>query len=510
MALSDTSLLCLSVVGAGVVFFLARFRKAASALPLPPGPPAHPILGNARDVPATHQWVEFTRLGKKYGTTILRYVHHIVVLSSLDAAMDLLDKRGNIYSDRPPFTMMCDLGWIGSLLPYADAWRTQRRIYHHLFHEGTTKSYLDMHTKANLAFLHGLLRTPERFMQHVQNLTTSTILHLAYGMDVKDEDDPWVQRAEAAMANITGAGLPGSYAVDWVYALKYIPAWFPGASFKRFALYSKTLADEFRFAPLEWTREQIRAGKTGTSVAATLLQNGFDNRSLLAETVADVAGTIYVAGSDTTVSVISAFFLCMVLYPAKQRLAQEELDTVLGHGRLPEYADRETLPYVSAVLLEVIRLYPVLPLGLAHRVMVEDEYQGMRIPKGATVIPNVWSILRDEMLYPSPSEFLPERYLDKDGQLDLTSTTDPRILLFGFGRRICPGRHFADAAAWMAVAAVLACFDISPAKDDNDKYVLPTGDIRTGVVTRPMPFDCKITPRSKETGKTILAVAENV
>lgn len=70
-----------------------------------------------------------------------------------------------------------------------------------------------------------------------------------------------------------------------------------------------------------------------------------------------------VAGSDTTVSMISAFVLCMVLHPEAQKNAQEELDRALGHGVMPTFEDRDSLPYVSAVLLEVIRLYPVVPLG---------------------------------------------------------------------------------------------------------------------------------------------------
>lgn len=60
---------------------------------------------------------------------------------------------------------------------------------------------------------------------------------------------------------------------------------------------------------------------------------------------------------------MDAFFLAMVLARDKQTSAQEELDRVIGRDRLPEFADRESLPYVEAVMLEVLRLYPVLPLG---------------------------------------------------------------------------------------------------------------------------------------------------
>lgn len=512
MGFTTMFLLYFSVLVAALVFIFARYRTLRS-LPLPPGPPAHPIFGNARDVPASHQWEAFSRLSQIYGPIMHMRVltQHIIVLSSLDDILELFERRGNIYSDRPEFTMMGDLmgwGYIGSLVPYGEWWRAHRRVYHHYFHEGATKTYLEVQAKSNIEFLRALLRSPHRFMEHIQHLTTSSIMSLTYGIDVVAENDPWAKLAHDAMDNMTAAGLPGSYAVEWIPALKLIPAWFPGASWKRFAQTSKKLADRFRFAPLEWTRGQIRSGDIRPSIAASLIQDGLEGRPLSETLLADVLATLYVGGADTTVSLIAAFFMCMVMNPDKQTTAQEELDRVVGHGRLPENNDRDSLPYVTAVLLEVIRLYPVLPLGVPHRVMDEDEYKGMRIPRGSTIFPNVWSILRDETVYAEPDKFLPERYV-KNGALDLNSIPDPRILLFGFGRRICPGRHFADAAAWMAVSTVLYCFRISPEKDENGWDIPPNGELRAGVVTSPKPFPCEIVQRSADTEKLLLTISEH-
>ncbi|EJD42954.1 putative CyP450 monooxygenase [Auricularia subglabra TFB-10046 SS5] len=509
----DTPLPYFLLLGAAVVLAFRRYRKPRS-LPLPPGPPAHPIWGNARDVPATYQWVEFTRFGKLYGPVVhLRVLtKHVILLNSLDAVLDLLNKRGGIYSDRPALTMLTELmgwGWLGSLGPYDTTWQSHRRIYQHYFNEGASKQYHELQTKANLVFLSALLQSPADFMDHIHHLTTSSTLDMSYGIVVTGKDDPWIKLVGDAMNQMTSAGLPGSYAVDWIPALKHIPAWFPGASFKRFARVSKKLSDQFRFSPLAFTKEQMRAGKSGASVAASLLQNGHEGRQLSEEFIANAVGTIYVGGSDTTVSVISAFFLCMVLYPAKQRIAQEELERALGRGHLPGIADSQSVPYVTALMLEVIRLYPVLPMGLPHRVMEDDVYQGMRIPKGSTVLANVWSILRDRAYYSDPEEFRPERFLT-NGEVDLKTNVDPRILLFGFGRRLCPGRHFADTTAWLAIATTLSCFDILPAKDEQGNSILPTGELRNGAITCPLPFACAITPRSADTERLLNTVTDGV
>lgn len=54
----------------------------------------------------------------------------------------------------------------------------------------------------------------------------------------------------------------------------------------------------------------------------------------------------------------------MVMYPEVQAKAQKELDLVVGTDRLPEYSDRESLPYIEAIVNEVLRWHPVVPLGM--------------------------------------------------------------------------------------------------------------------------------------------------
>ena len=85
-----------------------------------------------------------------------------------------------------------------------------------------------------------------------------------------------------------------------------------------------------------------------------------------------------------------AFFLAMAMHPAVQQKAQEELDRVVGGDRLPDFDDRNSLPYVNALLKEVLRWHIVLPLGVPHRATADDEYNGYFIPKGTIVFSNIW------------------------------------------------------------------------------------------------------------------------
>lgn len=82
--------------------------------------------------------------------------------------------------------------------------------------------------------------------------------------------------------------------------------------------------------------------------------------------------------------------MAMMLYPEVQRKAQEEIDRVIGIGRLPGPADREKLPYVEAVVKETLRWHPVAPMGLPHASTEDDVYQGYFIPKNSLLFANVW------------------------------------------------------------------------------------------------------------------------
>jgi cytochrome P450 len=87
---------------------------------------------------------------------------------------------------------------------------------------------------------------------------------------------------------------------------------------------------------------------------------------------------------------VTAFFKAMTLYPEVQALAQEELDRVIGPDRLPEYSDRPNLPYINALVLEVLRWHTVIPNGFPHVVMKDDVHDGYFIPKGSLVLSNIW------------------------------------------------------------------------------------------------------------------------
>ncbi|KAH9478005.1 Cytochrome P450 monooxygenase COX2 [Psilocybe cubensis] len=329
-------------------------------------------------------------------------------------------------------------------------------------------------------FLRRLQQSPENFMHHVRHTFAAIIMGITYGITVEDTSDPYISNAEEALQGLVETAIPGSYLVDLIPALLYIPSWFPGASFKRKAAYWSRLNNDVINKPFEYIENELTNDRevvpsVTTSLISRLPEKDdplYSEERQIAKHATSVAYIVTLtadsylgpAGADTTVSTVQTLFLAMAMYPEALKKAHAELDAVVGPYRLPDYGDCDSLPYINAIVKESMRWNQVLPLAIAHMTTHDDEYDGYFIPRGTVVMPNGWSILHDPEVFPDPMEFKPERYL-KDGKLDHT-VRSPECAAFGFGRRICPGRHLSDNSLYLIVASTLAVYDIKPAIDE--------------------------------------------
>ncbi|KAI9443617.1 cytochrome P450 [Lactarius indigo] len=494
------------VISFCVTIFFHLVRRRQSVLPFPPGPEGLPIVGNVLDMPSRNQWLTYWRWGKQYNSDI---VHaqvlgtHVIVLSSTKAACELFEKRSSLYSDRPllpSLTQLIRMNWNIAFLPYGPRWRTWRKVFHEHFHPQASRQYLPRELKATRQLLVNLLCTPSNYRDHLRFMSGQIIMGIAYGIDIAPRDDPYIFLAERALQAVESASITG-WTFDMLPFYMYLPWWFPGASFKKEAARLAPHIDEMLDKPYQAVKDALAKGIAVPSVAASMITGLRGEPSYEDElTSKAVPATMYLGGADTTVSAFLTFFLAMVLHPDAQRRAQMEIDRVVGTARLPDFGDETTLPYVSALVKEVMRWHPVAPIAVPHRLIADDVYEGYFLPAGSIVIGNTWALLHDESVFPDPNQFRPERFLDPDVKLP--------DAVFGFGRRICPGRFMARSSMWITIASVLAAFEISPTTDDDGVPLIPEEDFTTGLISYPEAFACAIRPRSKCAEGLIIAAME--
>ncbi|KAF7291950.1 Cytochrome P450 [Mycena indigotica] len=495
----------LTLIASFIVYSKRKRNRTA-----PPGPRGLPIIGNKHQIPKDRQWLQWAEWAKRYGDIIQISIlgHPVIILSSYKAATDLLETRGNIYSDRPTAPMAGELvGWARGL-GYTQTSNPRFREFRRLFHQ-----FADSTPKL-IRLLRKLIEDPDNFDAHARNCTSSSILSLTYGYP-SNMGDPLglVKIAENAMRGFSVASEPGRWWVDILPALKYLPAWFPGASFH---IAARQMRDDLNLlydVPYNFVKDAIVSGSSNPSFVSSYLEEKSGKETCDEEQLIQAFGaSLYSGGAETTPSALCSFILAMALNPHVQDQAQAELDIVFCSNkssalptRLPTLADRDRLPYISALVKEVWRWNPSVPLGLPHVVTHDDEYRGYSIRKARGVshfssfaevflralLSGPTAILHDEGIFPDPHVFEPRRYLGADSKPSATVVT-----AFGFGRRICPGLHVAENSVFIAIATILAMFRITKARDPEGKVLEPIVEY-DGFICHPRPFKCKIELRSE-------------
>ncbi|KAK1222893.1 hypothetical protein PQX77_014315 [Marasmius sp. AFHP31] len=344
--------------------------------------------------------------------------------------------------------------------------------------------YYDIQRAATVELLQSLGTSSENFVEHVRHQCGSIILKITYGYNLRRTDDPYLKLMVRAAEGGLAAATHGSFWVDYFPVLRHVPTWFPGAGFKRKASKWKQAFSDLKEEPWNWVKQAVDEGSIEPSFVTRSIQRlsitlGEDSNSEAA--IKNCAAMAYLAGEDTIVAAILTFILAMSLHPELQIRAQEELDMVIGSRRLPDFDDQNDLPFVDALIQETLRWNPGSPIEL-HMMMSTKDFTFLRLKSiywDAEATVNHRAVMHDEKLYgANPHEFNPERFLQAD-----TKPPNPELLVFGFGRRICPGRYQAMKTIYLTVAHLLATFTIGKAVDGEGNEVIPVAEFEVGFIT---------------------------
>ncbi|KAK0185227.1 cytochrome P450 [Armillaria mellea] len=285
---------------------------------------------------------------------------------------------------------------------------------HQLFGSNVTmKQFLPMVELETHRFLKRISAKPEELPAHIRKTAGAIILQISHGYTIQEENDP--------------------------FYVTFLNGFLEQDSNIQAREWASTLND-FIERPHNYVKQEMAAGRARLSLTSSHLEGGVSD-----EEECDIkwlAGSLYAGGADTTVASVYAFFKAILLYPEVQAKAQAEIDAVIGDDRLPRFDDRERLPYVNALVCEVTRWHTVGPTGIPHYVTEDIHQSGYSIPKGSLIVANIWKMLHDSTVYNEPFKFNPDRFIRTETK---EPELDPYTMVFGFGRRICPGRMLADS-----------------------------------------------------------------
>ena len=488
-----------SVLGLLILVLVLLDRRRDKSLP--PGPPRAPFVGNLFQIPQKDPWRVYQQWSQKYGPIFSLRVglSTLIILNTVTTADDLLNKRSNIYSSRPRTVMggeVVSKGFRTLLQPYGPKWRDHNRLQAAVLNINESKKYTILQDVESQQLLYELTQeagneTP--FVEIFHRYAASLIYALAYGRRLQ-RNAPEAEEINKVMEAFLIAARPGTWIVDALPWLNKLPGLL--APWKAYGDKLHEFESAVYMRNLQWGLERSQSWNWSKAV-----MNLKQAERMTHKEISYIVGVTYEAGSDTTAMSLEVFILATITCPGFVAKAQKEIDDLFSSrndaDHIPTLEDLENLPYIHAIVKEVLRWRPVSAGGIAHAVTQDDDYMGYRIPKDATVLGNHWAIHLDDQVFAEPYQFNPDRWIENPSL---------PLMAFGFGRRICTGQHLARNSLTINIARLLWGFDFNHALDENGRPILVDEMAFTqGFNSRPMPFQAKITPRSPDKLKIIEA-----
>ena len=461
---------------------------------LPPGPRGLPVFGSLLELRHdTHLAID--RLARRYGDIcLLRFGSVPTVIISEPALLQEAFGKTEL-ADRWVSEIMDILSGQQDLVlaPYGEHWRRMQRF-----------------ANRELLSARNLNTVRER---HIETVVNNLVERMAAMGDAGQTVSPPELTAQSN-SNLMFRAIFGREAdsSDEFRRLRdtlldYINWLFATATATNLADYIPWL----RFLPNNGVKEAVRQSEVASSVINSLIdaarsRPGLDLSapSCLVEVMLaqEESGEItdimtrrlcmdlLIAGTDTSAQTVNWFLLLMANRPEIQAKVHAELDQVIGQDALPTVDDRTRLPYTFACLAESMRYRTIGPLGVPHKASQDTEIGGYRIPAGAQVLGNVYSIHHDPRYWDSPHEFIPERFIPQaDGAMP-AALTSPSYIPFGTGHRRCPGRRFAETTVWLHITRMLHKLRL----ETPDGAALPEDEV-FGLAISPRPYSLRASRR---------------
>lgn len=203
--------------------------------------------------------------------------------------------------------------------------------------------------------------------------------------------------------------------------------------------------------------EKFEESKDLVDVLLDIHKNGSDDKiPLTMDNVKAIILDMFAAGTDTTFIVLDWGMTELITHPEAMKRAQNEIRSIVGERRIVSESDLLEMPYLKAVVKEVLRLHPPAPVSVPRETMEDVSIEGYDIPAKTRVFVNVWAIGRDPEWWKDPESFEPQRFMESE--VDYRGL-DFEFIPFGVGRRICPGIAMGIATIELALAQILHSFD---------------------------------------------------
>jgi cytochrome P450 len=345
----------------------------------------------------------------------------------------------------------------GLLTNDGDAWLRQRRLMQPAFHRQRLAAYgqvMAEHARRQLAsWRDGEVRDVYADMM---GLTLGIVIKSLFDLEVEGEAEtvgPALARVMEHFASVQCLVFP-----EWLPTPENLGY---RAAVERMDAFVSELVQRRREA----------GGESGDLLSLLLHVQDEDGGRMSDRQIRDEVLTLALAGHETTSITLAFCWYLLARHPEAEATLHRELDSVLG-GRAPTVEDLPALTFTECVVKESLRLFPPA-WSISREAVEEDEVGGWKIPVGAVVVMNPWTVHRDARFFDEPEVFRPQRWAEGLEQ------RLPRFAWFPFGGgpRLCIGSGFAMMEARLVLATLAQRFRVERVPDDEVE-LLPSITLR--------------------------------
>ncbi|KAH6803034.1 cytochrome P450 [Perilla frutescens var. frutescens] len=452
----------------GLIFAFSR-KSGSKKLNLPPGPPGYPVVGNLFQVARSGKpFFQYVReLIPKYGpiVTLKMGTRTMIIISDADLVYEALNTKGQIFASRPRENptrtiFSCDKFTVNAAL-YGAVWRSLRRNMVQNMLSATRlkefKSARDLamdklvdRLKAEAAANGGVVSV----LKNARFAVFCILLSMCFGVEM---DEKMIEKVDEMMKTVLIVLDPR---LD-----DYLPILSPFFSKQRKRVWEVRNEQIQTLVPLiEKRRRAIEnpgSDKTAASFSYldTLFVMKVEGRksSPTNAEIVTLCSEFLNGGTDTTATAIEWAVGRMIENPTIQTRLYDEIRETVGDRKVDE-KDVEKMPYLNAVVKELLRKHPPTYFSLTHAVTEPAKLAGYDIPTDANVEIFLPGISDDPKLWTDPEKFDPDRFFLGREDADITGVKGAKMIPFGMGRRICPGLNMATVHVHLMLARMVQEF----------------------------------------------------